>query len=63
VDDTERNRRLIEKHFTWRERYGTSSEPESDQYSPEAKARLREQMEQRFPFLARLLREVEPPKK
>lgn len=63
MDDTERNHRSIEKGFTWTERYGVPPGPITDRYTPEAKARLRDEMERRFPHLARLLREADPPKK
>lgn len=62
MTDTEQKRRSIEKYFTWHERYGVQNETCTKRYTPEAKARLREEMETRFPLLAHLLREAEPKK-
>lgn len=56
--DNEQDRRALEKALTC----GLGTAPISG-YDEATKARLREEMDRRFPLLARLLREVSPAKK
>lgn len=55
--DDEQDRRALEKALTYRDRYGLGAASISG-YDEATKARLREEMDRRFPLLARLLREV-----